>query len=92
MNIDPLSSSGGPVNGANGFTHRNEETQSQHAAKRDTISIERSMRIDSAMDQIPEIRPEVVERGRQLLADPNYPSPDLAQKIASLIVPFDESV
>jgi len=41
------------------------------------------------MARIPEIRPEVVERGRQLLADSNYPGPEIAQEIASLIVPFD---
>ena len=89
MNIDPLNSSGGPVNGAHGSTHRNAETPIQFEAREDSISIERSMRIESAMDQIPEIRPEVVERGRQLLADPNYPSPEITRKIASLIVPFD---
>lgn len=89
MNIDPLNSSGGPINGANGSTHRAAETPIQFQAREDSISIERSMRIESAMDRIPEVRPEVVERGRQLLADPNYPSPEITGKIASLIVPFD---
>ena len=90
MNIDPLSSSGGPIDGANGSTHRNGDPKIQPETRRDSISVERSIRIGSAMDKIPEIRPEVVERGRQLLADPNYPSPEISQKIASLIVPFDE--
>lgn len=89
MNIDPLSSSGGPINGAHGSTHRNVETPIRHETGRDSISVERSIRIGFAMDQIPEIRPEVVERGRQLLADPSYPGAEITHKIASLIVPFD---
>lgn len=91
MNIDPLSSSGGPINGAHGSTHRNAEPNIQHGSRPDSLSIERSMRIGLAMGTIPEIRPEVVERGRQLLNDPNYPGPEISHKIASLIVPFDES-
>ena len=89
MNIDPLNSSGGPINGAQGSTQRNADTPNQIEANGDSISIERSMRIGSAMDRMPEIRPEMVERGRQLLADPNYPSPEITRNIASLIVPFD---
>lgn len=89
MNIDPLSSSGGPINRAQGSNHHNAEAPIQHEAGRDSISVERSMRIGFAMDQIPEIRPEVVERGRQLLADPNYPGAEITRKIASLIIPFD---
>jgi len=90
MNIDPLNSSGGLINGGNGATRSSQNTHIQSGSGRDSISIERSMRIDSAMAQIPEIRSEVVERGRQLLSDPNYPGPEIAQQIASLIVPFDD--
>jgi len=49
------------------------------------------MAIDNAMSRIPEIRPDVVERGQALLTDPNYPGPQITEKIAALIVPFDES-
>ena len=89
MNIDPLSSSGGPIRGANESTHRNGEPTIRSEFRQDSLSVERSRRIGSAMARIPEIRPEVVERGRQLLADSNYPGPEIAQEIASLIVPFD---
>jgi hypothetical protein len=33
-----------------------------------------------------EIRPEVVERGRVLAADPAYPSVDIIRRVAELIV------
>jgi hypothetical protein len=34
----------------------------------------------------PEIRPEVLARGRALAADPNYPTPAIINKLAGLIV------
>lgn len=34
----------------------------------------------------PEIRPEVVERGRALAADPNYPSSAIISSVASKIL------
>ncbi len=37
-----------------------------------------------------EIRPEVVARGKELLKDPNYPSKEIVDSIAKLIVPFDD--
>ncbi len=36
----------------------------------------------------PEIRPEVVARGKELLNDPNFPSQEIVDSIAKLIVPF----
>ena len=91
MNIDPLSTGGVPLNGAHRSADRNGETHFQPSERRDSISVERSMAIDNAMARIPEVRPEVVARGRALLADPNYPGPQISEKIAALIVPFDSS-
>lgn len=45
----------------------------------------------SALDRLrsePEIRPEVVARGRELLNDPNFPSKEMINDLAKLIVPF----
>lgn len=39
---------------------------------------------------IPEVRPEVVERGRRLLAEANYPSVVVATEIARRLVCFPE--
>ncbi|TVR49564.1 MAG: hypothetical protein EA425_11975 [Puniceicoccaceae bacterium] len=36
----------------------------------------------------PEIRPEMVERGRALAADPSWPPAGVIQQVAALIVPF----
>ena len=43
-----------------------------------------------ALRKEPEIRPEVVEKGKALLNDPNYPSQEMVDAIAKLIVPFDD--
>lgn len=92
MNINPLSNGGLPVNGNNHTANRNIETHFQSGVRSDSLSLDRSAAIENAMSRIPEIRPEVVERGRQLLADPNYPGKEVVSSIASLIVPFDESL
>jgi hypothetical protein len=41
-----------------------------------------------ALRNEPEIRPEVVARGKELLNDPNFPSKEIVDSIAKLIVPF----
>ncbi len=40
------------------------------------------------LSELPEVRPEMVERGKALLADPNYPSRQICEKIAGLVTPF----
>jgi len=45
----------------------------------------------NALDKLratPEIRPEVVAKGKELLNDPNFPSKEMVNEIAKLIVPF----
>lgn len=45
----------------------------------------------TALDRLraePEIRPEVVAKGKELLNDPNFPSQEMINEIAKLIVPF----
>lgn len=46
-------------------------------------------KLDTLREQ-PEIRPEVVAKGKELLNDPNYPSQEIVESIAKLIVPFDD--
>ena len=91
MNIDPLNNSGIPINGTRQAAQRQGDPTVQPGSRRDSLSVDRSISIGNAMAAIPEIRPEMVERGRQLLADPNYPGPEITRKVAALIVPFDES-
>lgn len=45
----------------------------------------------SALDALraqPEVRPDVVARGKELLNDPNFPSKEMMHDMAKLIVPF----
>jgi len=41
-----------------------------------------------ALRKDPEIRPEMVAKGKELLNDPNFPSKEIVDSIAKLIVPF----
>ena len=41
-----------------------------------------------ALRSEPEVRPDVVAKGKELLNDPNYPSQEIVDSIAKLIVPF----
>lgn len=38
------------------------------------------------LQQQPDVRPEAVERARQLAADPNYPGADLISRLANLVI------
>lgn len=89
MNIDPLDNSGfiQPTR-ANARSAARQPAAPQQES--DRLSAELSEKVRQTLSSMPEIRPEVVERGRQLAADPSYPSPEIVQKIASLITPLSE--
>ena len=40
--------------------------------------------------ELPDNRPDVVARGQELLNDPNYPSPDVEDKVARILLGFDQ--
>jgi len=56
------------------------------APRPDRLSTESAARLRVALSEQPEIRPEVVERGRALAADPSYPSADTLRKVGGLIL------
>lgn len=62
--------------------------------KRDRLSTAGADYLRAALQAQPEIRPEVVERGRALAADPAYPSSEIIRHISAQIVgspdPADE--
>ena len=62
--------------------------------KRDRLSTAGADALHAALQAQPEIRPEVVARGRTLAADPSYPSPEIIKQISERIVrspdPADE--
>lgn len=52
----------------------------------DRLAIDRLPQLRQALMQQPEVRPEVVERGRQLAADSSYPSPAILRQIGSMLL------
>lgn len=52
----------------------------------DQFSTENSSALRVALSRQPEIRPEVVERGRALAADSSYPSADILRNVGKVIL------
>ena len=52
----------------------------------DPVDVRRVATLLSVLENKPEVRSEVVARGRALAADPSYPPPDIINKLAGLIV------
>lgn len=55
-------------------------------ARADLLSTDNAAFLRSELARQPEIRPEVLERARALASDPDYPSRDSLQRIASLML------
>jgi len=52
----------------------------------DQIHIDKASALRSNLQQVPEIRAEVVERAKALAADPSYPSDNIIHQISKAIV------
>lgn len=52
----------------------------------DHLSTDGATFLRSALERHPEIRPDVVERGRELAADPSYPPPEVVRRIGEIIL------
>jgi hypothetical protein len=52
----------------------------------DQLSLEKIELLREALAKVPEIRPEVVERGRALAADPSWPPQEVLRKVSELIL------
>ena len=91
MNIDPRNTTN-PV-----FTKNSVANQSpaQATSNKDAAAISKggdTVNL-SALDKLraePEVRPDVVAKGKELLNDPNWPSSEIVDSIAKLITPFDD--
>jgi hypothetical protein len=51
----------------------------------DPVAVRRVAALLTMLENKPEIRAEVVARGRALASDPNYPPPDVISKLADLV-------
>lgn len=56
------------------------------AGPTDRFSTESLDRLRQSLDQQPAVRPDVVELGRSLASDPEYPSGPIVRKLAELLV------
>ena len=56
------------------------------ALQADQLSTGHAEFLQAQLDQLPEVRADVVARARVLAADPNYPSPAVIQRVASQIL------
>ena len=56
------------------------------APRTDLLSTENAAFLRAELSRQPQIRPEVVERATALAADPNYPSSEIMQKLAGIIL------
>ena len=55
------------------------------SAAQESLSAGNTAALRNALAATPEIRPEVVEKGKQLAADSNYPSRVIIEKLAEMI-------
>ena len=56
----------------------------QAADQADSSSFESAQGLSDALAGTADIRPDIVEKARQLVASPNYPPPEMIQKLANL--------
>jgi hypothetical protein len=91
MNIDPLKTSSNQAYSLQSpGQNQNGVAQSAPAAQSgsDKLSSEMTDKVRASLAAMPEVRPEVVERGRQLASNPNWPTPEIINNIAGMITPF----
>jgi hypothetical protein len=85
--IQPTSNFSGPHRPENLGTPAQKQPASAPASETlgDRLSSSNSQALRTALSNTPEIRPEVVERGRLLAADSNYPPRQIIDGIARLM-------
>ncbi len=55
------------------------------ATRTDDVDLVKSRALEARLAESPEVRAEVVERGKELAANPKYPPGETIQKIANLL-------
>jgi len=50
------------------------------------VETEKLAQLTQQVQNLPENRPDVVARGKELLADPNYPSADVEEQVAKILL------
>ena len=81
MNIQPVKSDA--VQMPSKTRAKSTPAATEPAGTSETETTSRKERLAAALANEPEIRPEMLERARQLASDPNYPGPNLFAKLAA---------
>jgi len=61
-------------------------TSGRTVQPRDRLYTDQAQQLSAALASQPEVRPEVVARGKALAADPSYPGPEILSKVAGMII------
>ena len=86
MNIDPIKRQ--PPTSIEGVTRRGVSTQGKQGALSGDAAVLDNITQQKLLDQVrdlPEVRSDIVEIGRRLAQDPNYPPDEIIDKIANLL-------
>ena len=90
MNIDPLSNYGYTQHSRSRIGASGQQPGQPSGGATERLSVQSTGTVRDIFASTPEIRPEVVERGRELRADPGYPSQEIVERIAALVTPLSE--
>lgn len=90
MNIDPLSNYDATRQSRSKPRASGQEGSELFSNGFERLSFEFTNKVRESIASAPGVRPEVVERGRLLLSDPNYPSQEIVERIAALVTPLSE--
>ena len=61
--------------------------KSERPAGGETEAFKGVASLENALQETPDVRPDKVARGRQLIADPHYPPPEIMQRVAQVLAP-----
>lgn len=61
-------------------------TAAEPSATPATENTQRKERLTQALAKEPDVRPEMLERAREIASDPNYPGPNVFAKLATRMI------
>lgn len=73
----------GALPATNGHAANHNKVES---SRPDSLSTSHAEALQRALETTPEIRPEMVELGRKLASDPNYPPLEIIEQLSKLII------
>ena len=65
-------------------------TSASYTSTQESLSSDNTDSLRSALAATPEVRPEVVEKGKQLAASPTYPALAIIESLAALITKSED--